>query len=80
MPWECSYLERMPEPMGHCPKCGASPFRSFLRGMIQRRQRKWWFFGKLWPYCSIICENCKEIVGHEAPEQWHNHPFIKEQP
>lgn len=38
----------------------------FLRGVVQRRRWKFFFFGA-WDYCALICSQCKEIVGHESP-------------
>jgi hypothetical protein len=69
MPIECSILDKQPEPIKTCPKCGCTPFETFMRGMIQRRKRKWWLFGERWPYCAVICWGCKEIVGYEQPEE-----------
>lgn len=51
-------------PIEKCPKCGAEPFDPFLRGQVQRRKFKW-FLWDPWPYCALICWNCKEIVGYE---------------
>jgi hypothetical protein len=67
MPTEFMLLQHETEPFAKCPKCGVEPFESFLRGMVQRRKRKWFLFGREWPYCSIICWKCKEIVGHQHP-------------
>ncbi len=64
MPIEMMILESRPEIFLMCPECGASPFRSFLRGAVQRRKR-WFIVGPRRKYCSIICSECKEIVGHE---------------
>jgi formate dehydrogenase maturation protein FdhE len=61
MPIEYSLLKDMHEPMETCPKCGARPFRSFLRGLVHNMWRA--FFRR--PYCCIICSTCKEIVGYE---------------
>lgn len=72
MPWEYSALKDAPLPgwlLGHgdydmnCPKCGACPFVPFLRGTVQSTWRRW--FGL--PYCCVICERCKEVVGYEKP-------------
>lgn len=70
MPIEALILEGTPSPIQTCPKCAASPFRPFLRGMIQRGA-----IGMLWDlirrkrnwraYCALICWDCKEIVGYE---------------
>jgi hypothetical protein len=74
MPIECSTLEGQPVPFLTCPNCGA-PFRPFLRGMVQRGVFSggllcwsWWkalFKRERWPYCALICWECKEIVGYE---------------
>jgi hypothetical protein len=68
MPIEVTFLEGTPVPFSVCPKCGASPFVPFLRGTVQRRKRKFFFFGK-WDYCSLICSRCKGIVGYESPPE-----------
>jgi len=48
-----------------CPKCEATPFVTFMRGAIGRSRRPWyWPFTKRKPY-SIICHECKNIIGHE---------------
>lgn len=53
-----------------CPKCCAYPFRPFLYGQVQRERG----LGDLWRWImrqpklgvvTLICWNCKEIVGHE---------------
>lgn len=64
MPIECRILEGRSEIFEECPKCDHKPFESFLRGMVQRRRYKWFFWGR-WPYCAVICWNCKDIVGYE---------------
>lgn len=64
MPIECALLRGQPVPIEKCPKCGAEPFDPFLRGQVQRRKFKWFLWGP-WPYCALICWNCKEIVGYE---------------
>jgi len=60
VPVEYTLLMDMPEPMDFCPACGF-PFRSFMRGMVQCWFRRW----LKRPYCCIICDHCKEIVGYE---------------
>jgi hypothetical protein len=68
MPLECVILERSPVPISKCPRCGAAPFRPFLRGTVQRLWRPWWkFWGSIRPYCAVICSDCKDIVGYENP-------------
>jgi hypothetical protein len=67
VPMEYTYLRHKPEPFAACPRCGAAPFRSFMpRGSVQRRKKKYFLWGR-WPYCSITCDSCREIVGHEDP-------------
>ena len=69
MPIECSQLQDKPQPLSQCPACGAEPFQAFLRGMVQRtRWRKYILFGPWRDYCTVICSECKEIVGYESPE------------
>ena len=65
MPIEVLLLAHEPYPVERCPIC-ALPFRAFLRGQVQRSKR---FLGVLWPrpYCAVICQGCKQIVGWEAP-------------
>jgi hypothetical protein len=70
MPIEASLLSVEPEPFDACPECGHMPFRSFLRGMIQRSRRPWFGFGKPRDYCAVICSECKEIVGYESPPEF----------
>jgi hypothetical protein len=67
MPIEYSILEKAPEPIYQCPACFHSPFRSFMRGIVQRGKRSVLMPWRTRPYCSIICDYCKEIVGHEEP-------------
>lgn len=69
MPIECELLATMPCNLKTCPKCGA-PFRPFLRGLVQRSLLSWAGFqailrGEYFPYCALICWECKEIVGYE---------------
>jgi formate dehydrogenase maturation protein FdhE len=66
MPVECVLLEDRPVPIAKCPKCGAEPFAPFIRGTIQRRKFRYFFFEE-WPYCALICSTCKEIVDYESP-------------
>ncbi len=65
MPLEADLLKNRPYPFERCPKCG-QPFPEFLRGMVQRSRR---FLGFLWrqPYCAVICQQCKAIIGWEQP-------------
>jgi hypothetical protein len=64
MPIEYVLLNDLPEPLPHCPACGA-PFRSLMRGMVQN----WWRRLTRQPYCAVICFECKQIVGYEKPPQ-----------
>lgn len=66
MPIEAAMLKDAKERVDHCPQCANRPFRSFLRGQVQRPRR---FLGCLWrrPYCCIICNCCKTVVGYEDP-------------
>lgn len=66
MPPEFDQLKDKPAPINRCPFCDARPLVPFLRGMIQRRKRGWWFMAPV-PYCAVICSECKEIVAWEAP-------------
>ena len=54
-----------------CPKCGSKPFKQdeFKRGQIQRPKKKYWGFGSKQDYCSIICDDCEDIVGYESPKR-----------
>jgi len=56
-------LKGEPEPFETCPACGFTPFRAFCRGQFQR----WVFRFLQWPHFTVICSECKEIVGHETP-------------
>lgn len=75
MPPEVGLLRNKPEPLDLCPSCGTQPFRSFLRGSVQRSRlwapvawlRAWWR-GEEFEYCAVICSQCKDIVGYETPE------------
>lgn len=62
MPIEVLMLKDRPEALRICPACGKA-FRAFLRGQIQRLS----WFGLRKRYCALICWECKEIVGWEAP-------------
>jgi hypothetical protein len=63
MPLEYTLLKDRLVPIWFCPKCFAEPFRAFMRGQVQSGWRK---FLRL-PYCCLICERCKEVVGYERP-------------
>lgn len=66
MPIEYTQLLNAPVPLKTCPKCKAL-FEPFLRGVVQRSKKTFWL-RKSRPYCALICESCKEIVGHESPD------------
>jgi hypothetical protein len=66
MPAEYDQLKNRRAPISACPFCDARPLVPFLRGLIQRKRRAWWFM-KPEPYCAVICSECKEIVMWEAP-------------
>jgi len=53
-------LLNAPNPLQKCPKCGDT-FEPFLRGCVYSFWRR--LFGMR--STCLICENCKEIVGHE---------------
>jgi hypothetical protein len=61
MPIEAVTLLNRPEPIKECPKCCARPFKSFMRGQVQRSR----WFGLRSKYCAIICSECKKVVGYE---------------
>ena len=61
MPKEYTLLKDQTENFSSCPKCKTSPFKSFMRGQIQREK---YFFRK--KYCAVICNTCKERVGWEG--------------
>lgn len=74
MPREVTLLQHAPVPFGRCPVCTAV-FRPFLRGQVQRGGivryllPSWWLcllIGQPWPYCALICSECKEVIGWEA--------------
>lgn len=69
--YEISKLEEQDVPIDTCPFCGAV-FIPFLRGIVQRSPIEWrpWKlrrFLRCRPYCCLICQSCKEIVGYEDP-------------
>jgi|SaaInlV_165m_DNA_1040744.scaffolds.fasta_scaffold34537_2 hypothetical protein len=72
MPIEVVQLRGKPVPkrFTKCNGCGADPFvmDELVRGKIQRCKRK---FGFLWKqdYCAVICNNCRDIVGYESPDE-----------
>ena len=77
MPIECSQLEFCPAPFKTCPKCKA-PFAPFMRGMVQRSAVEapfhWlncWWKKKRFQHVSVICQECKNIVGYEHPEDYN---------
>jgi len=74
MPIEAALLRDAPYPKVRCPKCGHFPLEPFMRGIVQRSCFRLSLRGPFLinpqPYCAIICSQCKEIVGYEAPAQW----------
>ena len=62
---EYKLLKGEPSAIPTCTKCGYFE-PNFMRGMIQRSER---LFGFLWnrPYCAVICNKCKNIIGWEYP-------------
>jgi hypothetical protein len=68
VPIEAVQLRNAAEPYERCPKCNATPFRSTMfRGLVQNGWRK--LLRR--PYCCVICDKCKEIVGYEKPPVRH---------
>ena len=66
-PIEVEQLANEVIPFGRCPNCDMV-FVPFLRGQVQRSAWRWWWpFGKLRPYCALICRHCKNVVGWEMP-------------
>jgi hypothetical protein len=66
MPIEYTVLASRPEVLASCPQCGASPFESAFRGMVQRAKVTW-LLRRHQAYCSIICATCDTIIGYEHP-------------
>ena len=71
MPIECTKLRHCREPFMVCPACGR-PFRSFMRGQVQKMgwSLLWerflaWYHRRPISYCALICTACKKLVGHE---------------
>jgi hypothetical protein len=77
VPAEVRALHGAPVPIERCPRCEAEPFDPWLRGQVQRERYPWWarLLPRRWraryarPYCSLICAECKQLVGHESPSQ-----------
>lgn len=67
MPYEYLLLKGQPVQLQSCPNCGVAPFIPFLRGQVQRSSRPWYRPWHRRPYCALVCETCKEIVGYEDP-------------
>jgi len=61
-------LKNAPYAKEECPKC-KQVCPEFMRGQVQRSKR-WFWIGPKRPYYAIICHNCKEIIGWEAPEDY----------
>ncbi len=67
MPIEHEQLHGAPVMYTVCPLCD-DVFDPFLRGLVQRSKRRWWWpFGKEREHCAVICRSCKRIVGWERP-------------
>jgi hypothetical protein len=73
MPVEAIALTMQALPLTRCHKCGAEPFKAFMRGEVQR---SWWKCLAGWKafltagpfdYCAVICSNCKSVVAWERP-------------
>lgn len=74
MPIETRLLEKQPEAIQKCPKCGAEPFLSMLRGQVHRAATEAPVAKVLaivrqqpFAYCAVICAACTDIVGWESP-------------
>ena len=78
MPVEYALLKDRPEALARCPASNAKPFYALMRGMVHSTWRKYvpafepknsfpGFRLVPRPYCSVICSQCKEIVGYEKP-------------
>jgi hypothetical protein len=65
---ECKLLRNAPPAFQRCPKCGAAPFTHLMRGQVHRGKR-WFLIGPRRDYVTVICQNCKEIVGYESPPE-----------
>ena len=57
--------ERCTRVIETCPKCGAMPFRPFLRGMISHNLSFLGWLFKRFSGTALICWTCKDIVGWE---------------
>jgi hypothetical protein len=67
MPIEYTLLKDLPCSIHTCPYCHAQPFEPFMRGLVQRSNRKWFGLGPNQDYCALICSSCKQIVAYESP-------------
>jgi hypothetical protein len=38
-----------------------------LPAMRRHALRALWLFGRMRPWCAVICAKCKDIVGYEDP-------------
>ena len=63
MPIEYALLKDEPPPLLACPRDGHRSLRPFIRGQVQSTWRRWLGL----PYCAVICEKCKDIIGWEKP-------------
>ena len=48
-----------------CPRCDFYPFVTFLRGVVGRPGRAWYWPFKKRSSWAIICSKCKDIIGYE---------------
>jgi len=73
MPIEHYRLSCQQEAFNSCPNCGEKPFVSFMRGSVQKtglallyEKLMAWYQKREPRYCAVICDECKDIVGHES--------------
>jgi hypothetical protein len=62
MPIEAEMLADRPPAKLICTHCGA-PGPTFMRGQVQ----SWWRCLLRRPYCAVICNGCRKLVGWEKP-------------
>lgn len=72
MPIEVELLRKFPVVLPSCPECETAPFVPFMRGEVHRspwsRPLSWAWSTlrfKPWPYCAVICSDCKHVVAWE---------------
>jgi len=70
MPIEYTLLKDKAPPTGlSCDQCDPfggrelTPRDLFMRGQVQSTWRRWLRL----PYCAVICQGCKTIIGWEKP-------------